>query len=114
MAKITKRARSVFQTVEEAQKSPLLQKKGKIKTKDGEKEVDVHFIFAVKHQGNTFYTVAGGVIDAIYNVAKLVAFTGTRLDKAPTKESAAAVFAQLSDEDKAALLKELAGKGKKS
>jgi hypothetical protein len=105
MATKTKRDRSVFQSAEEAAKSPLLEQKGS-------KGQDINFIFAVTNQGVTLYTVAGDPINATYNVAKSAGYTVIRPDRAPTKDSAAAILAQLSPEDRQAVLTQFGGKPK--
>jgi hypothetical protein len=54
--------------------------------------------------GEAKFTWAGGGWDALVNAARALGFTATPAAKAPTKDGVAAQLAQLSPEDRMALL----------
>jgi hypothetical protein len=57
--------------------------------------------------GKALYTWANGSGSALIYAARHLGYQATRQDKAPTREKVAGMLAQLSDEDRALLIRQL-------
>src|SRR5262245_40028079 len=99
-AKKPPRDRRVFASLEEAQNSGH--------SNMGDKGWAVFVVMTPA--GKQFFTVAPSHAEAIVNAARHDGYGASTAGKVPTKDKVAGMLAQLSPEDRAALLTQFAGK----